>query len=181
MEEYILQLAAAVKELKRKVAANTQQVTVVEKQKGPKGDKGDPGSPGVPGKPGKDGTDGKDGVDGEDGVGVADVSLSFDNSLEVTLTNGEKRYTEPLYIAGQGNTTFISETGSGGIDFDSLDNATTSPTPTNIVVKQNGVWVKATMNQLITWVSLGVTYDYLKTEAGDQLITEDGNTLILEV
>lgn len=63
-------------------------------EKGEKGDAGEQGIQGVAGKDGKDGingtngVDGKDGTDGQDGVGIANVTVSNEGALSVTLTNG---------------------------------------------------------------------------------------------
>ena len=68
--------------------------------KGEKGDKGNTGEQGIQGVSGKDGingtkgvdgkegTNGKDGTDGQDGVGIANVTVSNEGALSVTLTNG---------------------------------------------------------------------------------------------
>ena len=68
--------------------------------KGEKGDTGEQGIQGIAGKDGKDGingtngvdgkdgTNGKDGTDGQDGVGIANVTVSNEGALSVTLTNG---------------------------------------------------------------------------------------------
>lgn len=68
--------------------------------KGSKGDTGEQGIQGVAGKDGKDGingtngvdgkdgTNGKDGANGQDGVGIANVTVSNEGALSVTLTNG---------------------------------------------------------------------------------------------
>lgn len=67
---------------------------------GEKGDTGEQGIQGIAGKDGKDGingtngvdgkdgTNGKDGTDGQDGVGIANVTVSNEGALSVTLTNG---------------------------------------------------------------------------------------------
>lgn len=69
-------------------------------EKGEKGDTGEQGVQGIAGKDGKDGvngtngvdgkdgTNGKDGTDGQDGVGIANVTVSNEGALSVTLTNG---------------------------------------------------------------------------------------------
>ena len=66
-------------------------------EKGDKGNTGEQGIQGVSGKDGingtngvdgKDGTNGKDGTDGQDGVGIANVTVSNEGALSVTLTNG---------------------------------------------------------------------------------------------
>lgn len=74
-----------------------QLASTVQKQVGPKGEKGDKGDKGDAGSAGTDGTngvngkdgiDGKDGVDGKNGVSVVDASVDFDNSLVLTLSDG---------------------------------------------------------------------------------------------
>lgn len=74
--------------------------TGAQGEKGEKGDAGEQGIQGVAGKDGKDGvngtngvdgkdgTNGKDGTDGQDGVGIANVTVSNEGALSVTLTNG---------------------------------------------------------------------------------------------
>lgn len=61
-----------------------QQINLgnVKGSKGDKGEKGDTGEQGVQGIAGKDGTD------GQDGVGIANVTVSNEGALSVTLTNG---------------------------------------------------------------------------------------------
>lgn len=53
-----------------------------------RGGDGEDGKDGQNGQNGVDGEDGKDGADGKDGVGVADVHVSSDGRLIVTLTDG---------------------------------------------------------------------------------------------
>lgn len=52
---------------------------------------GSNGSQGKDGQDGKDGKDGKDGQDGKDGVGIADIKLSENGELIVTLTDGTEK------------------------------------------------------------------------------------------
>ena len=60
----------------------------VKGSKGDQGEKGEKGDKGAQGAAGKDGTDGVDGKDGQDGVGIANVTVSDQGALSVTLTNG---------------------------------------------------------------------------------------------
>lgn len=53
--------------------------------RGPKGDKGDTGAPGLDGA---NGADGRDGRDGTDGVSVSNVTFNNDDSLTITLDDG---------------------------------------------------------------------------------------------
>lgn len=126
MEEYILQLAAAVKKLKEEINNVSSNVSTVEKmegpkgEQGPKGDKGEKGldgKDGLPGKDGKDGRDGKDGIDGRDGDFIRSIELDFDNSIVVTLSDGREIKTEPLMFGGNSSSnTFISNTLGSRID-----------------------------------------------------------------
>lgn len=61
-----------------------QQINLgnVKGSKGDKGEKGDTGEQGIQGAAGEDGTD------GQDGVGIANVTVSNEGALSVTLTNG---------------------------------------------------------------------------------------------
>ena len=85
--------------------SDEQQINLgnVKGSKGDKGEKGDTGEQGIQGiagkdgkdgingtngVDGKDGTNGKDGTDGQDGVGIANVTVSNEGALSVTLTNG---------------------------------------------------------------------------------------------
>lgn len=125
MEEYILQLAAAVKKLKEEINNVSSNVSTVEKmegpkgEQGPKGDKGEKGldgKDGLPGKDGKDGVDGKDGKDGKDGDFIKSIELDFDNSIVVTLSDGREIKTEPLTLGNGSSDTFISNTLGSRID-----------------------------------------------------------------
>ena len=53
-----------------------------------KGSKGDKGEKGDTGEQGIQGATGKDGANGQDGVGIANVTVSNEGALSVTLTNG---------------------------------------------------------------------------------------------
>lgn len=102
-------LAAKLKSLESQLNDAKVYVTKVEKQigpQGPKGDKGDDGQrglDGLPGNPGKDGADGRDGNDGTDGVGIADVEVTFDNSLLVRLTDGREIDAGEINVQGAGS------------------------------------------------------------------------------
>jgi len=100
--------------LDKKLSEIDAQVSTVTKlvgPQGPKGDKGDRGEQGVAGKAGidgkngKDGLNGKDGVDGkdgQDGISVVDVNIAADNSLVVTLSNGDEIDAGSLDVLGVG-------------------------------------------------------------------------------
>jgi len=125
MEEYILQLATAVKKLKEEINRVSSSVATVEKmpgskgEKGSKGDKGDKGDKGLDGKDGidgKDGVDGKDGADGKDGSFIEAIELDIDNSIVVTLSDGREIKTEPLNFTTNSGDTFISNLSGSRID-----------------------------------------------------------------
>ena len=60
----------------------------IDGKDGTDGKDGKDGINGTNGVDGKDGTNGKDGTDGQDGVGIANVTVSNEGALSVTLTNG---------------------------------------------------------------------------------------------
>lgn len=155
MEEYLIQLAQKVKELQGQIQLLQKEQQVVQQQQGPKGEKGDrgakgdQGTPGVNGKDGRDGKDGKDGEDGKDGVSVVDVTLDFDNSLSFLLSNGESIKTDSIEVASTG--VVVSSLTNTVLALDGLAAASDLPAPTEVIVKQNDIWVRATLTQFKTW------------------------------
>lgn len=95
---------------------------------GPQGVAGKDGKDGRDGKDGISGIDGKDGtdgVDGKDGISIVDVSVDFDGSLVVTLSDGniidagqmfspEVAQNIQIFKGGAGGTSLPSQTGNSG-------------------------------------------------------------------
>lgn len=162
-------------------------VGAVEKQQGPKGDKGDKGDKGeqgdrgLDGKDGKDGVDGKDGKDGEqgrDGVGVVDAFIDFDQSLVLKLSDGNEINAGSLEYDAKKAELYSINTQTFSID--GLKAAASNPKPSEVIVKQNGEWVRATWSQFTAWIGAVGVINKLLTEGGDFLVAEDGSYLIEE-
>lgn len=163
------------------------KVVTVEKLQGPegaKGDKGDKGAPGEAGKPGKDGLNGKDGKDGKDGeqgkdgVSVVDAYIDFDNSLVLKLSDDSEINTGVLEYNKSTETLYA--TASQTFSPDSFPLAASSPKPSELIVKQNGEWVRATWTQFTAWIGAIGVVNKILTEGGDFLVAEDGSYLIEE-
>lgn len=171
--------------LDKKLPALEEHVSEVQKLQGPqgeqglKGDKGDKGEDGRDGRDGIDGVDGKDGRDGKDGeqgISVVDVTLDFDNSVIVTLSDGREINAGTIEVKEhQGNVVLQAQ---GSSLFDNLPEATTYPFPDYLVVQQNGAWVKATFDQFSNWMSIVSPYQTILAENGDSLTTEAGDYIV---
>lgn len=82
---------------------NEKTVTILD---GQNGTNGQPGKDGTDGKNGKDGADGQDGIDGQDGadgVGISSIVFNNDNTMTITLTNGNT-YTSQSLKGNKGDT-----------------------------------------------------------------------------
>ena len=83
------------KEIERAKTEGPKGADGKEGAKGERGAKGDTGPQGKAGpkggdgKQGKAGKDGKDGKDGEDGVGIEDITQDGDDTIVITMTDGE--------------------------------------------------------------------------------------------
>jgi len=184
-EEKLLQLAAVVGKLKKKVSELDSKAETISKlegpqgKQGPKGDKGNPGKDGLPGKDGRDGVDGKDGIDGKpgkDGVSVVDAYIDIDNSLVLKLSNGiEVSAGELPQTSKSKDNIYIQNTQQFALD--GLPDATEDPVPEYFLVRQDGQWKKASFTYLLGWLSVA---NILATENGDFLTTEAGDYIIME-
>ena len=134
------------------------------KQQGPQGPKGDTGPRGLPGKDGKDGKNGADGKDGREGRDGKDGATgpAPDHQWKGT----KLRFQDPSgdwgkWVDLQGPK---GETGNGGGGTVVVAGQGTGPawnpddlplanadTPTEFVVKQDGIWVRATYGQMTDW------------------------------
>ena len=163
-------------------AVQTSQIPGPKGEKGDKGDAGKDGKDGVAGKDGKDGVDGKDGKDGEDGedgVGVANAYIDFDNTLVLELTDGNQINAGDLNLEELKKELVVRNGSSGGVfDPNSLPSATNYPFPDELIVKQNGQWVRATFNQFVTWLDIPNPFDKVLTEADEPIITENSDNII---
>lgn len=87
----------------------TRTITIENGKDGQDGKDGTNGQDGKDGADGKDGTNGRDGVDGVDGVGISSIVFNADNTMTITLTNGNSYTSESL----KGNTGDTGATGNG--------------------------------------------------------------------
>ena len=87
-------------------------IALVPKQgyDGKAGKDGRDGKDGKDGKIGKDGKDGKDGENGNEGVSVVDAKVDFDNSLVLTLSNGNEIDAGQINVSGNGASGLIIQT-----------------------------------------------------------------------
>ena len=141
-EELLLKVAEAVGTIRKQVAGLSSKTEAVAKLQGPKGDKGDKGEqgiqgpqgvPGVKGDPGAPGEDGKDGKDGEQGVSVVDAKIDLDNSLVITLSDGNEIDAGQI-LPGKGDSVLLSQQ-----TFPQLPRVWVQPTePTN--PQEGDVW-----------------------------------------
>jgi hypothetical protein len=185
-----LLLASALADVKKQVAelqSKADEIQKLEGPSGPKGDKGDQGPKGEQGDrgfDGKDGKDGRDGVDGKDGdtgkqgVGVVDAFIDFDQSLVLKLSDGNEINAGSVEFNAQKAKLYSVSTQAFSLD--NLKVAATNPKPTEVVVKQNGEWVRATWSQFTAWIGSVGVINKLLTEGGDFLVAEDGSYLIEE-
>jgi len=169
-EEKLLQLAAVVGKLKKKVSELDSKADTIIKLEGPQGKQGPRGEKGNPGK------DGKDGKAGKDGVSVVDAYIDIDNSLVLKLSNGiEVSAGELPQTSKSKDNIYIQNTQQFGLD--GLPDASEDPVPEYFLVRQDGQWKKASFTYLLGWLSVA---NILATENGDFLTTEAGDYIIME-
>lgn len=163
--------------------------------RGPPGRDGTNGKPGAPGKDGRNGTDGvdgKDGRDGSDGTPGADGKDGADGDVgpipkhqwqgtKLRFQQTAKRWGKWTDLKGPsvGGMVVASADGGSGFDPNSLPLADYSPTPTEIIVKQDGVWVRATWDQFLGWVgsvgpSEGVTVNGESVKVNGETVLVNG-------
>ena len=173
----------------------------LSKQPGPVGPQGERGAAGRDGKDGVRGTDGRNGIDGLRG---ADGSPGRDGADGKDGAPGERgpmpdhqwkgtrlRFQKPDGDWGK----FVDlkgapgKEGSGGTVIqggfswspDFLGPAS-DDVPDSFIVRQQGVWVVASYEQMATWLGgsgPAITYNLL-TENGDTLVTEGGDNIVQE-
>lgn len=185
-----LLLAASLADVKKQVTELQSKADEIRKlegpsgpkgekgDQGPKGEQGDRGFDGKDGKDGKDGQDGKDGEEGKQGVGVIDAYIDFDQSLVLKLSDGNEINAGSIEYNAQKAELYSVSTQAFSLD--NLKAAVTNPKPTEVIVKQNNEWVRATWTQFTSWLGTVGLINNLTTEGGDLLITEDGSYLIRE-
>lgn len=177
--------------------------TTLSKQPGPPGNQGERGPRGLPGPEGQAGADGKNGIDGTDGTPGRDGANGADGIAGKDGNPGEPgtdgamgpmpqhqwkgtklRFQQTAARWGKwvdlrtGKSSSIV-VGSTGSDFDpsSLPTASDTPDPTEVIVKQNGVWVRASWVQFTGWIGsvtppVGVTVNGVS-------VTVEGETVLV--
>lgn len=161
---------------------------------GKDGQDGKDGRDGVDGKDGKDGIDGKDGKDGRDGIDGKDGAKGEKGDPPAHKWDGTKlSFQRPDGTWGK-KVDLRGEKGTGGSsrvvvaaggDSDSaawnpdlLASASDSPTPTEMLVKQGGVWVRASLGQVQSWLGTapvgGVTVEGVLVTVNGETVTVNG-------
>ena len=128
---------------------------------GPKGDTGARGATGAKGDTGAEGQRGPKGEKGEQGPkgdrGPMPKHEWVGTKLRLQQANG--KWGEAVDLKGEKGRDGLSgrtfSVGGGGTSLDSLP-AASGDLPTDFVVKQGGMWVRATFEQMATWLGGGV-------------------------
>ena len=154
---------------------------------GPKGDKGDPGEQGPKGDKGDPGAAGPKGDRGEPGP-KGDVPEHKWDGTKLAFRHPDGTWGKKVNLRGPkgdvGSRKVVIAAGdsaSGGSEWnpDSLASATDSPTPTEMLVKQDGAWVRATLTQVQQWLGTtgpqgGVTVNGTQVFVNNELVTVNG-------
>jgi hypothetical protein len=149
--------------------------------KGPQGIKGAQGLAGSPGPKGEKGEQGERGPKGEKGekgdTGPAPRHEWSGTRLRFEQPDGKwGKFTDlrgPHGLSGGGGS--YTTPGTATFDPNTLPQAS-DVAPLEVLVQQDGVWVRASMRQLRNWLQAHP----VTTEAGDPIATEDNRTIILE-
>lgn len=141
---------------------------------GKDGQRGDPGPRGAPGKDGRDGIDGAAGATGDEGP-IGPMPKHQWRGSELRFQQTKKKWGSWVDLRGPSGGG-VRMVGVGG-DFDpsALPNATDTPTPTEIIVKQDGVWVRASWTQFLGWV--GTTPAPTGVKVNGESVTVNGETV----
>lgn len=150
---------------------------------GPKGDQGEPGPKGDNGKDGRDGIDGKDGAKGEKG----DPPEHKWDGTQLSFRHPDGTWGKKVDLRGPkgevGSRKVVvsgASTESAEWNPDLLAAATDDPTPTEMLVKQDGAWVRATLTQVQQWLGTttpptgGVTVNGAQVFVNNELVTVNG-------
>jgi len=146
-------------------------------ENGVAGKRGERGDPGPRGPAGKDGAPGKDGADGKDGD-VGPMPKHQWRGTELRFQQSQKKWGAWVDLQGPsgGGRVLLSGVGGSGFDPDSLPLADETPLPTEVIVKQNGVWVRASWDYFTGWVGApaptGVTVN-------GETVTVNGETVLV--
>lgn len=153
---------------------------------GPAGLDGRWGPKGSDGKPGEQGPAGRDGKDGEPGS-VGPMPKHEWRGSELRFQQPDAKWGDWTQLrgpVGPGGGVVLAGGGSSSPPFDpsSLPEADDGPTPEEVIVFQDGEWVRASWNQFAVWVgSVGPTETFrITTENDDPVTTESGSPIRTE-
>lgn len=118
------------------------------------GKDGQRGVAGPRGPSGKDGAPGKDGIDGQDGD-VGPMPKHQWRGTELRFQQSKKKWGDWVDLRGQSGSGRVMVGVGGDFDPSTLPVADETPTPTEVIVKQDGVWVRATWDYFTGWVGGG--------------------------
>ena len=163
----------------------------LSKQAGPKGDPGKDGADGAEGPIGPAGADGAEGAAGKDGKkgpkgdkgATGPIGPMPKHKWEGTKLRFEKPdgdWGKPVDLkgepgaAGGGN---VAPLFSSGFNPSALD-AATDTVPEEFIVRQSGTWVRATYEQMATWLGgAGPGVPDGAVTVGGSTVTVDGDTV----
>ena len=192
--------------LTKQVSNLRSRLLHVSRQPGPAGRDGKDGAPGAAGKAGMDGAvgpqgpagprgpEGKRGPRGEKGekgekgdAGPIPKHEWKGTKLRFEMPDGSWGKAVDLKGAegprgASGGYAYLPAPQEGAFDPSTLPTATSTPTPTEVLVQQNGQWVRATWAQFAGWIGAVPPVDTtrLLTEAGDTITTEGGDAITTE-
>lgn len=153
---------------------------------GPAGLDGCWGPKGSDGKSGEQGPAGRDGKDGAEGP-MGPMPKHEWRGSELRFQEAPKKWgkwTDLRGPAGPGGGVVITGGVGDGSPFDpsSLPEAQDDPTPDQVIVFQDGEWVRANWNQFAVWVgSVGPIETFrITTENDDPVTTESGSPIRTE-
>lgn len=118
------------------------------------GKDGQRGVAGPRGPAGKDGAPGKDGIDGQDGD-VGPMPKHQWRGTELRFQQSKKKWGDWVDLRGQSGSGRVMVGVGGDFDPSTLPVADETPTPTEVIVKQDGVWVRASWDYFAGWVGGG--------------------------
>lgn len=153
--------------------------------RGPAGVDGAPGRDGVAGPSGQDGVDGLAGAPGRDGLDGAPGEPGQTGPMpkhqwqgtKLRFQQTAKRWGKWVDLRSPANGGVV--VASTGSDFDpsNLPAAADTPDPTEIIVKQDGIWVRASWIQFTGWI--GSVTPPVGVTVNGETVTVNGETVLV--